>query len=169
MVPCVHPILGSGGFLAGVAPVAGPVAEGRTAAIGSFRLSVLSPTRRYASDNNGSVATWVEVGATTVLLPGDIEAVAQSELPPLRPDVLMVPHHGSATTDVGWLMATVGARAVLSYGDNTFGHPAAEIVAALDRSSAVVHATANGDVCDCPRRTSARSRWRRATRGARVS
>ena len=63
-----------------------------------------------------------------MLLAGDVEAVAQSELPPLRPDVLLVPHHGSATTDLGWLSATVGGLAIVSVGANDFGHPADSVL-----------------------------------------
>ncbi len=73
--------------------------------------------------------------------------VAQRELPPLEPDVLLVPHHGSASTDPGWLASTVGSIAVISVGPNTYGHPAPEIVAVLDDQQARVHLTLEeGDI-----------------------
>jgi competence protein ComEC len=73
---------------------------------------------------------WVAAGRT-LLLPGDIEAIAQKELPPLHPDILLVPHHGSGSTDPGWLKETVGDIAVISVGPNTYGHPAPETLAVL--------------------------------------
>jgi competence protein ComEC len=122
------------------------VSRGLRATIGSFTLSVLGPRRRYLSDNDGSVVLLAEA-ESSILLAGDIEAVAQRELPPLRPDVLLVPHHGSATTDPGWLAATVGDLAILSYGPNTYGHPHPAIVSLLEESGAEIHQTATeGDV-----------------------
>jgi competence protein ComEC len=66
------------------------------------------------------------------MLPGDIGAIAQRELPHLNPEVLLVPHHGAATTDLDWLAATVGATAVISVGQNTYGHPDPAVLARLE-------------------------------------
>lgn len=122
------------------------VAAGDEATVGSIRLDVLGPGRRFLSDNDGSVVLLATAGRTA-LLPGDIEAVAQAELPPLRPDILVVPHHGAGTTDRRWLEATVGPVAVLSYGENRFGHPHPDIVDILHRADATVfHTHLDGDV-----------------------
>jgi competence protein ComEC len=125
---------------------------GTTVSAGGFTIEVLSPQRRYQGENDGSVVLWVEAAGTSVLLPGDIEAVAQRELPGLQPDVLLVPHHGSATTDLRWLAATVagspdGKIAVVSVGENTYGHPSPEVLAVLEAANAfVVLTTEEGDV-----------------------
>lgn len=113
--------------------------------VGAVLLEVLSPARRYASDNNGSIVLLIH-GVTTVLLPGDIEAVGQRALPPIHPDVLVVPHHGSATTDLQWLERTVGPVAILSYGPNTYGHPHPTITALLDSLNVDVRRTETGDI-----------------------
>ena len=114
--------------------------------IGAFSLDVLGPARRFLSDNDGSVVILATAGMTA-LLPGDIEAVAQATLPDLRPDVLVVPHHGSATTDPRWLARTVGPLAVLSYGPNRYGHPHPDILAVLaDSGTSVLHTHRDGDV-----------------------
>ena len=97
---------------------------------GAIRCEALGPRRRYLTRNNGSIVLWVSADRT-LLLPGDIEAVAQLELPPLHPDILLVPHHGSGSTDPDWLAATVGSVAVISVGPNTYGHPAPETLAVL--------------------------------------
>jgi len=117
---------------------------GARATLGSIRIEVLGPRRRYLAQNDGSIVLWV-AGGRTLLLPGDIEAVAQLELPDLRPDVLLVPHHGSATTDLRWLERTVGPLAVISVGDNTFGHPASEILDVLQGTS-VRETRIDGDI-----------------------
>ncbi len=123
------------------------VGAGTAVVLGRLRVSVLGPQRRYKSDNDGAIVLWVEAGSTSVLLPSDIEAVAQRELPDLRPDVMVVPHHGAATTDVRWLEATVGHVAIISVGANTYGHPSPEILRSLAaRGVAVVTTRAAGDV-----------------------
>jgi len=106
------------------------VRAGVSYATGAIRIEALGPRRRYLTRNNGSIVLWVTAGRT-LLLPGDIEAIAQKELPPLHPDILLVPHHGSGSTDPGWLKKTVGDIAVISVGPNTYGHPAPETLAVL--------------------------------------
>jgi competence protein ComEC len=115
--------------------------------LGTIDLQVLGPQRRYASDNDGSVVLWVAVGSESALLTGDVEAVGQSELPPVRPDILQVPHHGSATSNLEWLAATVGTVAVVSVGPNSYGHPNDAVIATLEAAGASVYSTReSGDV-----------------------
>lgn len=122
------------------------VSSGARARLGALQIEVLGPARRYEAQNDGSIVVLVSA-RSTLLLPGDVEAVAQQELPALRPDVLLVPHHGSATTDLRWLEATVGDVAVISVGANTFGHPAPEVVDLLHRLGVEVAIThEEGDV-----------------------
>lgn len=135
-------------------PVAA-VGAGDGATLGRINLALIGPGRRYAADNDGSIVMRVTAGGTEVLLTGDVGAIAQAELPAVAPDVLQVPHHGSSTTDLGWLAATVGPVAVISVGDNTFGHPTAEVLETLARAGATVMTTIDqGDIvvplCPCP-------------------
>jgi competence protein ComEC len=60
--------------------------------------------------------------------------------------VLKVPHHGSATSDLDWLVATSGMGAVISVGDNDFGHPNPEVVKALTADGALARTDRDGDV-----------------------
>ncbi|MCL1599400.1 MAG: ComEC/Rec2 family competence protein, partial [Actinomycetia bacterium] len=114
--------------------------------LGVINIEVVGPLRRYDSDNDGSVAIMATAGRSA-FIPGDIEAIAQRELPPLAPDVLIVPHHGSGSTDSKWLERTVGEVAVLSYGENRYGHPNPQIVAVLEASAADLrHTFGAGDV-----------------------
>ena len=83
----------------------------------------------------------------SVLLPGDIESVGQRELPKIQPDVIVVPHHGSATTDLHWLSSIAGPMAILSFGPNTYGHPHADVLAVLEESRTAIRSTEDeGDV-----------------------
>ena len=124
-----------------------PQRSGAVVRMGRFSIHVLGPHRRFKSPNDGSIVLWVEAAGRTLLLPADIEAVAQRELPPLRPDVLLVPHHGSATSDLEWLGRTAGGVAVISVGQNTYGHPAPLVVTALHDAGARTFTTLQaGDV-----------------------
>jgi competence protein ComEC len=112
----------------------------------SFRIEVLGPRRRYQAENDGSVVLLVSAGRSA-FLGGDIEAVAQGEVPDVRPDVVVVPHHGSGTNDVRWLKGVVGGLAVLSYGENSYGHPHPDVLAALEETGVVVrHTLLEGDL-----------------------
>ena len=127
-----------------------PVAEvtgGFRFSVGSIPVQLVAPNRRFASDNDGSIVLVVGHRGE-LLLPGDIGAVAQAELPAMQPDVLVVPHHGAATTDLRWLDATVrpGSIAVLSYGPNTYGHPHPDVVGRLEVLGAIVRRTEDGHV-----------------------
>ncbi|MEN8240222.1 MAG: MBL fold metallo-hydrolase, partial [Actinomycetota bacterium] len=114
--------------------------------LGGIRIEVVSPARRFASDNDGSV-TIVASATLSVLIPGDIEATGQQSLPALHPDIMIVPHHGSATTDTRWLAAVVGDVAILSYGPNTYGHPNPEIMETLRQAETEIRETAiEGDI-----------------------
>lgn len=124
-----------------------PVRRGHDARLGEFSLRALGPARRYAADNDGSIVLLVSVGERRVLLPGDIGAVAQGDLPPVRPYLLLVPHHGAATTDLDWLRETVGQIAVISVGPNSYGHPDEDVLAALAETGARVLTTwEQGDI-----------------------
>lgn len=112
----------------------------------SIEVHALGPSRRYAARNDGSIVLWV-MAEQSLLLPGDIGAVAQQELPSLQPDILLVPHHGSSSTDRSWLAASVGSVAVISVGPNTYGHPTPEILSVLDDAQADVRITMEeGDI-----------------------
>lgn len=116
-------------------------AVGTAVRVGSFVIEVVGPLRRYESPNDGSLVLLIEAAGTSVLFSGDIEAIAQAELGPLRADVLKVPHQGARTSDLGWLEASAPEIAVISVGPNTFGHPSDEVIATLEASGAEVRRT----------------------------
>jgi competence protein ComEC len=116
-------------------------ATGWQAAIGVFDLEVLGPRRRYGGINDQSIVVMARAAGRSVALTGDIEVTAQEELGPLHADVMKIPHQGAATSDLGWLAASAPRVAVISVGPNDFGHPAAEVIDALEEAGAVVYRT----------------------------
>lgn len=93
--------------------------------------SVMSPRagHRFAG-NNVSCVVLIETLTQRVLLAGDIEAAVEYglDLPPA--DVLLVPHHGSATSSTpGLVDATKPRFAIVTAGfENRFGHPHPAVV-----------------------------------------
>lgn len=96
--------------------------------LGALELVVEGPLRRYAGPNDQSIVLTVRGPVRDMLLSGDVEVVAQSELGHLRADVLKVPHHGAGTSDPDWLRGVGADLAVISVGTNDFGHPADWVV-----------------------------------------
>jgi competence protein ComEC len=104
------------------------------------RFTVLHPDRResgnpYTVLNDRSCVLRVEAGRTAALLAGDIGRRGEEALlargEPVRAEVLLVPHHGSATSSSPAFVDAVAPRqAVFSVGyRNRFGHPREDVVA----------------------------------------
>ncbi len=133
--------------LGGVGAVVLTPAIGAEYTLGELRLTVRGPLRRYASPNDESIVLEVTGPMRSMLLTGDVEAIAQEDLGRIDADVLKVPHHGAATSNNEWLAAVGSDLAVISVGENDFGHPAPEVISALEAAGAVVVRTdLEGDV-----------------------
>ena len=113
------------------------------------QFEMLHPARSaQASDNDSSCVLRVHSSAGSVLLAGDVEAVAESEivdrgLP--RTTVVVVPHHGSRTSStVPFVAAASPALALVSAGyRNRWGLPRREVVARWRAAGARVLTTAD--------------------------
>jgi len=134
-------------------PIRAPPVGARVS-VGDLRLEVFGPPAGRPYDwtrselNNASIVLRASVaGAGSVLLAGDVEREAQADLlaahrERLRVDVLVVPHHGSRTSDPEFLLATGARTAVLSVGrGNRHGHPHPEILATLESAGMRIHRT----------------------------
>ena len=106
------------------------------------RLEVLGPPRALLSGtdsdaDNASLVLWLVYGDVSVLLTGDIFAVAERALlesgAALDSDVLKVAHHGSGSSSTAEFLSAVSpSAAVISVGEgNRFGHPSADVVRRL--------------------------------------
>ena len=129
------------------------VHRGARVRVGDLDIEVLHPPsgrpHRWARSelNESSTVLRFEHAGARLLLTGDIEAEAQADLlvgvpDRLHAEVLAVPHHGSATTDVAFLAHVAPQVALISAGlGNRHGHPDGAIIAALDALGAEVRRT----------------------------
>jgi competence protein ComEC len=112
------------------------LAEGGELRSGRLRLSALWPPRELLAGpgedpNSRSLVLLAEWGHFSMLLTGDGEAEA-IPLDPGPVDVLKVAHHGSEDAGLPSLLdRTAPKLALISVGENPYGHPAPETLAAL--------------------------------------
>lgn len=110
--------------------------------VGDAEIEVLGPPPDRVlleGVNDRSVVLKVRLGASTVLLTGDIEAAAEAALPDAGPVTLLkAPHHGSRTSSTPEFLARSAPRAiVVSVGaHNRFGLPAPEVMERLQATGA---------------------------------
>jgi competence protein ComEC len=86
--------------------------------------------------NNASVVALLVYGEQRFLFPGDLEASGENQVllrgTPVAAQALKVAHHGSdSSTTLQFLQAVHPTDAIISVGQNTYGHPAAEVVKRL--------------------------------------
>lgn len=114
-----------------------------------LKLEVLAPPKGQATfKNNGLILRLVNRDHGLALLPGDAEAPALRALlqtgSNLQADVLVLPHHGSASSLVPMLYHRVKPRfALASAGkNNTFSHPSPSVRAYLRQQGIPLYVTA---------------------------
>lgn len=113
------------------------------------RFEILHPRNSSAWEgNNRSCVVLVSIGSTRLLLTGDIEAPVETLLVHAsgltRADIVLVPHHGSATSSSAPFVAALQpALAVVSAGfGNRWGMPRADVVQRWEHAGARVLNTA---------------------------
>jgi competence protein ComEC len=112
-----------------------------------FRM--LHPAPDFAPrGNDSSCVLKITAAGGSLLIAGDVERRGEAALLEAEPgatDVVVVPHHGSATSSSPALVAALGARhAVVSAGfANRWGFPKPEVTARWRRSGAAVAVTAD--------------------------
>ncbi len=138
-----------------------PLVRGLDARVGAVSVRTLWPLPAgegvvvpYGPDdaNDSSVVLLAEMNGVRILLTGDLEPDAQTQVAKVEPalsiDVLKVPHHGSRHQDLSWLAHLGASVALVGVGaDNGYGHPAGAVLAALSEAGAVVGRTdTDGDL-----------------------
>jgi competence protein ComEC len=116
----------------------------------SVELEVLHPATGFpARGNDSSCVLKVRTHASSLLLLGDVERFGEHALieqaSPAAAYVVLVPHHGSATSSTPALVSAVGARyALVSAGfANRWGLPRPDVVARWEGAGARVLVTAD--------------------------
>lgn len=108
---------------------------------------VLLPVKSHSDENDQSMVIRVLLGPLTFLLTGDIsKEIEKDYLETYRShsiDVLMVPHHGSATsTHQAFLETIQPTYAFISVGqNNSFNHPHDDVLARLEKLKVTIYRT----------------------------
>lgn len=88
-----------------------------------------------------SLVVRVQHGATTFCFQGDIEARQEAELA-ARCDVYLVGHHGSRhASSAEWLARMGPSLAIVSSGENPYGHPTDEALCRVQQTGALLALT----------------------------
>jgi len=100
------------------------------------KFTMLAPKQSFMLENDNSCVLKIQSKHGTVLLTGDIEALAESWLvntygDELKSDILVAPHHGSKTSSTtGFLRAIQPDYVLIPAGyRNQFGHPHKDVLA----------------------------------------
>jgi competence protein ComEC len=112
---------------------------GDVVTVDSVTFEVIHPSSQWVegqlSPNENSLVLRVSYGCFSALLTGDVGQPAESAILDQvgQADVLKVGHHGSAgSTTSEWLGAVSPRVAVISVGNNTYGHPAPAVLDRLE-------------------------------------
>ncbi|WP_162287884.1 S-layer homology domain-containing protein [Indiicoccus explosivorum] len=116
----------------------------------SVEAEVLAVDDAASDFNEGSIVIMLSHGNNDFLLTGDAEATTEAELVAnydLDAEVLKVGHHGSdSSTTQAFVNEVDPELAVISVGENSYGHPTQEVVNRLLNAGAEVISTMDGTV-----------------------
>jgi len=112
--------------------------------------TILSPAKTFEASNNNSCVLKIETAKNSVLLTGDIEAMAENGLvenvgEALRATVLVAPHHGSKTSSTWAFLDAVKPETILIPAGyrNQFHHPSKDVLARYQSINAKILTSAN--------------------------
>jgi competence protein ComEC len=114
------------------------------------KFTVLAPDHVFESDNDNSCVLRIDSKQGSVLLTGDIEAIAEQQLvsrygEKLKANVLLAPHHGSKTSStLAFLNAVAPDSIIIPAGYlNQFHHPHPDVLSRYQQSKAKIFNTAH--------------------------
>lgn len=126
---------------------------GETFDIGQLQIEVLHPKEVTGKTNEESVSLKLTYGEIDFIFTGDAGVKEEQEMidrgTDLDAEILQMGHHGSNTsTGAAFLEAVSPEVAIYSAGvDNSYGHPHAEVLAAVENAGAKIYGTdVNGTI-----------------------
>lgn len=115
---------------------------------GSLNIQVLNPLSGLSDpdQNEASIVLLIDYAQVTALLPADVDSGVEELLsyrvPSLQAEIFKVPHHGSEySTSQSFLGEIQPQEAIISVGQNPFGHPAFETLSRLTNTDARIWRT----------------------------
>ncbi|MGD7021793.1 cell wall-binding repeat-containing protein [Rossellomorea vietnamensis] len=119
-----------------------------------INLKVLNNGKGYSDNNEGSIVTKLSYDNVSFMLTGDATTKSESimmerfNLSDIRSTFLKVGHHGSSSSTSQAFLNEVNPKVgILSYGDNSYGHPTSEIVSRLRNKNVALYSTHDsGDI-----------------------
>lgn len=119
---------------------------GTTFNIGGATMKFIQSSKDFSDNNDDSVVTYLDYKDAEFLFTGDIEATAEKEMVSngLVPNVdfISVPHHGSKGSSTSEFVAKADPEyAIVSVGENSYGHPTADALNKYTNIGAKVYRT----------------------------
>ena len=119
---------------------------GTTFNIGGATMKFIQPSVDYSDNNDDSVVTYLEYKNAEFLFTGDIEAEAETDMVTkgLVPNVdfMSIPHHGSkGSSTTSFVTKADPEYAIVSVGENSYGHPTADALNKYTNIGAKVYRT----------------------------
>lgn len=117
---------------------------GKAYGIGPATVVILQANNDLADDNENSIVVKLTYGSQSVLFTGDCDNACEDKLmtKDISATILKVSHHGSKyATKINFLEKVKPTVAIISVGDNSYGHPATETLDRLRQESVLVYRT----------------------------
>ncbi|MGM0842310.1 MAG: S-layer homology domain-containing protein [Bacillota bacterium] len=117
----------------------------------NVQIKVLHADENAKDNNEASIVLRATNGCSSVLLAADAGYAIEDEMVKnydVQSTVLRTGHHGSSTsTSAAFVEAVDPSSAILSYGENSYGHPDSEVVQHLRSAGADIYSTyESGDI-----------------------
>ena len=125
--------------------------EGEVLSYEDMSMKVMNSKESSSDNNESSIVLKVTHGEVDFLLTGDATVENEEEMLPaynLEAEILKVGHHGASTSTSDEFIDEVQPEVgILSYGENSYGHPDSEVVNRLWQADVKLYSTCDeGDI-----------------------
>lgn len=124
--------------------------KGNSWNIGPAELRVIQAQNGLSDSNQNSIVTKLTYGSIDILLTGDCDRECEDSLlsRDIASEILKVTHHGSKFgTEIDFLQVVHPQIAIISVGQNSYGHPTPETIDRLTQEGISIYRTdTSGDI-----------------------